>query len=92
MMSPFPRCVTSGGIKVDEGTIVDMVPNVLFGECTSRVMCGTTNPEGIMVDGSNFERRLLERGGIPTYATHQIGDSSHASIAKLVGLVLGSQC
>ena len=92
LVTPFSRRVTPGGIKVDKRTIVDMVANVLFGERTSRVVRGTTNPEGIMVDGLDFEIRLVERGGIPTDATHQIGDTGYATIDQLLGLVPRGQC
>ena len=77
---------------MDKRTIVDMVANVLFGERTSRVVGSTTNPERIMVDGMDFKTRPVERGGIPTDATHQIGDSDHATIDQLIGLVCGRQC
>jgi hypothetical protein len=91
LVTPFSRCVTPGGIKVDKGTIVHTVPNVLFGERTSRVVGSATNPERIMVDGMRFKTRPVKRGGIPTNATHQIGDSDHAAFSQLIGLVCGRQ-
>ena len=91
LVTPVPRCVTSGRIKVDKGTIVNMVLDVLFGEPTSCVVCSAPNPERIMVDGLDFEIRLVEGGGIPTDATHQIGDSDHAAFLQLIGLVCGRQ-